>query len=233
MLSYSIRRVLGAIPTLLVIIGIAFFMMRAAPGGPFDQDRALPPQIEANILAKYNLDQPLYRQFTDYLFGILQGDFGPSIKVQDFTVSELIASSLPVTLQLGFTAMFMAVVIGTGFGAFAALKQNSGLDYAVMATAMTGITIPNFVMAPLLTLLFGVYLSWLPVGGWGGGALANKVLPITALALPQIAYIARLTRGSMIEVLHSNFIRTARAKGCCTPTSSARPGPRACRSTSP
>ena len=213
MLSYSIRRILGAIPTLLIIIAIAFFMMRAAPGGPFDQDRALPPQIEANILAKYNLDQPLYKQFTDYLFGILQGDFGPSIKVQDFTVSELIAASLPVTLQLGFTAMFLAVVIGTGFGAFAALKQNSGLDYAVMATAMTGITIPNFVMAPLLTLVFGVYLSWLPVGGWGGGAIANKILPITALALPQIAYIARLTRGSMIEVLHSNFIRTARAKG--------------------
>lgn len=216
MLSYSIRRILGAIPTLLIIVAIAFFMMRLAPGGPFDQDRALPPQIEANILAKYNLDQPLYKQFTDYLFGILQGDFGPSIKIQDFTVSELIAAGLPVTLQLGFTAMFLAVVIGTGFGAFAALKQNSGLDYGVMAAAMTGITIPNFVMAPLLTLVFGVYLNWLPVGGWGGGALANKVLPITALALPQIAYIARLTRGSMIEVLRSDFIRTARAQGLPT-----------------
>ena len=213
MLSYAVRRILGAIPTLLVIITIAFFMMRAAPGGPFDQDRALPPQIEANILAKYNLDQPLYRQYLDYIVDIVRGDFGPSIKVQDFTVTELIASSLPVTLQLGLLAMFFAVVIGTTLGALAALKQNSGIDYAVMATAMTGITIPNFVMAPLLTLVFGVYLSLLPVGGWGGGAVVNKILPITALALPQIAYIARLTRGSMIEVLRSNFIRTARAKG--------------------
>ena len=213
MLSYAIRRILGAIPTLLVIVSIAFFMMRLAPGGPFDQDRALPPAVEANILAKYNLDQPLYKQFLDYLGGILRGDFGPSIKIQDFTVTELIAISLPVTLQLGFLAMLSAVLIGTGLGTLAALRQNSGIDYAVMATAMTGITIPNFVMAPLLTLLFGVYLGLLPVGGWGGGSVANKILPITALALPQIAYIARLTRGSMIEVLRSNFIRTARAKG--------------------
>lgn len=217
MLSYTIRRLLGAIPTLLIIVSIAFFMMRVAPGGPFDQERALPPAIEANIAARYNLDKPLPVQFLIYLGNILQGDFGPSYKSRDFTVTELIASGFPVSMQLGGLAMLLAVVIGTTAGAAAALRQNSGFDYTVMAIAMTGITIPNFVMAPLLTLVLGVYMSiWLPalalpVGGWGD--LRHMVLPVVALCLPQVAYIARLTRGSMIEVLRSNYIRTARAKG--------------------
>ncbi len=217
MLSYTIRRLLGAIPTFFIIITIAFFMMRAAPGGPFDQERALPPAIEANIAARYNLDKPLPVQFLIYVGNVLQGDFGPSFKTRDFTVSELISSGFPVSLKLGGLAMLMAVLIGTTAGAIAALRQNSGFDHAVMAVAMTGITIPNFVMAPLLTLVLGVYMSvWmpalaLPVGGWG--ELRHMVLPVVALCLPQVAYIARLTRGSMIEVLRSNFIRTARAKG--------------------
>ena len=213
MLSYAIRRLVGAVPTLFIIITVAFFMMRVAPGGPFDVERALPPDIEKNILAAYNLDQPLVVQYWDYLVNVLQGDLGPSFKSKDFSVNELMALGFPVSLRLGGIAIALAIVLGTGLGTIAALKQNSGVDYAVMATAMTGIAVPNFVVAPLLTLVFGVYLNWLPVAGWGGGSFRNMLLPVIALALPQIAFIARLTRGSMIEVLRSNYVRTARAKG--------------------
>jgi oligopeptide transport system permease protein len=211
--AYVTRRILTSIPTLLVIVTVAFFMMRIAPGGPFDRERALPAEIEKNVLAAYNLDQPLLLQYRDYLWGALHGDFGPSFKYRDFSVAELLLTGFPVSLELGGLAVLLAITVGIGLGTVAALRQNSGLDHAVMATAMTGITIPNFVMAPLLTLIFGVYLSWLPVAGWNGGAPPNLILPVIALALPQIAYIARLTRGSMIEVLHANYIRTARAKG--------------------
>jgi len=213
MSGYLARRLLISVPTLLVIITIAFFMMRVAPGGPFDQERALPPEIERNMLAAYNLNAPLVVQYWDYLKGVVQGDFGPSFKYQDFTVAELLLSGFPASLRVGGTAIALAVVIGITLGTIAALRQNSGIDYAVMATAMTGITIPNFVMAPLLTLVLGVYLGLLPVAGWGGGAPRFLILPVIALALPQIAYIARLTRGSMIETLNANFVRTARAKG--------------------
>jgi oligopeptide transport system permease protein len=207
------RRLLTSIPTLLVIITIAFFMMRIAPGGPFDLERALPPEIERNVKAAYNLDAPLLVQYWDYLSGVLRGDFGPSFKYRDFTVRELLVTGFPASLRVGGLAILLAVLVGITLGTVAALRQNSALDYAVMATAMTGIAIPNFVMAPLLTLIFGVWLSWLPVAGWEGGAPRNLVLPVIALALPQIAYIARLTRGSMIETLHANYVRTARAKG--------------------
>ncbi len=213
MLAYAVRRLLSAIPTLLIIITIAFFMMRLAPGGPFDREKQLPPEIEANILRAYNLDKPVYEQYFDYLKNILKGDFGPSYKYLDFTVNDLILTGFPVSLRLGLYAILLAVVIGVSAGTIAALKQNSVFDYMVMGVAMTGIAIPNFVMAPLLALVFGVYLSMLPVAGWGGGALKYQVLPVLTLALPQIAYIARLTRGSMVEVMNSNFIRTARAKG--------------------
>ena len=211
--AYITRRILTSIPTLLVIVTVTFFMMRIAPGGPFDRERALPAEIEKNVLAAYDLDQPLVVQYGDYLLGVLQGDFGPSFKYRDFTVAELLSTGFPASLKVGGLAIVLAVVVGISLGTLAALRQNTGLDYAVMATAMTGITIPNFVMAPLLTLIFGVYLSWLPVAGWNGGAPRNLILPVIALALPQIAYIARLTRGSMIEVLHTNYVRTARAKG--------------------
>jgi oligopeptide transport system permease protein len=213
MSAYVTRRILTSIPTLLVIVTVAFFMMRIAPGGPFDRERALPAEIEKNVLAAYNLDQPLLLQYRDYLLGILHGDLGPSFKYRDFTVAELLWTGFPVSLEVGGLAIVLAVVLGITLGTLAALRQNTGVDYAVMATAMTGITIPNFVMAPLLTLIFGVYLSWLPVAGWNGGAPRNLILPVIALALPQIAYIARLTRGSMIEALHTNYVRTARAKG--------------------
>ena len=213
MTGYLVRRLLVSVPTLLVIVTVAFFMMRVAPGGPFDQERALPPQIEQNLQAAYDLDQPLIVQYLRYLGGVLQGDFGPSFKYRDFTVAELLWTGFPASLKVGGLAMLLAIGLGIGLGTLAALKQNSGADYAVMATAMTGITIPNFVMAPLLTLVFGVYLSWLPVAGWGGGDLPHLILPVIALALPQVAYIARLTRGSMIETLGANYVRTARAKG--------------------
>ncbi|MEO3434152.1 oligopeptide ABC transporter permease OppB [Inquilinus sp. CAU 1745] len=213
MLSYSVRRVLGAIPTLLIIITITFFMVRLAPGGPFSAERRVPPQIEENLRAAYNLDDPLILQYLNYLADVLRGDLGPSFKYLDFSVNQLIAQGFPVSMQLGGTAILLAVLIGTTLGSIAALKQNSSADFGVMSLAMVGITIPNFVVAPLLVMLFAVQLGWLPAGGWGSGAWEYKILPIVALTLPQVAYVARMTRASMIEVLRSNFIRTARAKG--------------------
>jgi oligopeptide transport system permease protein len=220
MLSYAIRRLLGAIPTLFIIITLTFFMMRIAPGGPFDSQRRLPPEIEQNVKAAYNLDKPVYQQYFIYLGKLAHGDLGPSYKNKDFSVNEMIADGLPVSARLGLSAMFLAVVIGLAMGTMAALRQNKASDYSVMFVAMIGITVPTFVMAPILTLVFGVYgvslLGYdisLPVGGWNGGALRNMILPVIVLALPQIAVIARLTRGSMVEVLHSNYVRTARAKG--------------------
>ena len=214
MLSYSLRRLLGAIPTLFLLIAFAFFMIRAAPGGPFSRERQLLPEIEANLNAAYHLDEPLYMQFGRYLGGLLRFDFGPSFQYRDYTVTELIQTGFPVSLKLGGAAMLVALVLGVAAGCIAALRQNRATDHGVMALAMTGISIPNFVMAPLLVLVFAVYLRWLPAAGLGGWR--TMVLPVTALALPQIAYLARLTRGSMIEVLRSNFIRTAKAQGLPT-----------------
>lgn len=213
MLSYSIKRFFGAWPTLLILITLAFFLIRAAPGGPFDTEKALPPEIQANLDKKYHLDESLIQQYLRYIVELVKGDFGPSFQYKDYSVNELIGAGFPVSLRLGGAAILLAFLIGTTLGTIAALRQNTSVDYSVMATAMTGISIPNFVMAPLLILVFAVYLRWLPAGGWGAGAVRNTVLPIIALSLPQIAYIARLMRGSMIEVLRSNFIRTARAKG--------------------
>lgn len=213
MFTYITKRLLAAIPTLLIIITIAFFMMRIAPGGPFDAERQLPPEIEANILKAYDLDKPLYQQYFLYVGNLLRFDFGPSYKFRDFSVTELILTGLPASMQIGGMAILIAALIGISLGTLAALYQNQKTDYAIMGVAMTGIAIPNFVVAPILSLVFGVYLSWLPVAGWGDGSARNLVLPVISLALPQIAYIARLTRGSMVEVLHSNYIRTARAKG--------------------
>jgi len=213
LLSYSIRRLLGAIPTLLILIALAFFMVRLAPGGPFDAERALLPEIEANLRAAYHLDEPLYQQFLRYLGGLLRGDFGPSFQYRDYTVTELIMAGFPVSLRLGGGAMILALLFGITAGSIAALRQNTRTDYSVMSISMTGISVPNFVMAPILILVFAVYLGWLPAGGLGEGSPKNLILPIISLALPQIAYISRLTRGSMIEVLRSDFIRTAKAQG--------------------
>lgn len=213
MLRYALTRFLGAIPTLLILITIAFFMIRAAPGGPFDAEKALPAEIEANLRAAYHLDEPLIRQFGRYVWNLARGDFGPSFQYKDYSVTELIAAGFPVSLRLGGSAMLLALLIGVTAGTIAALRQNSRTDHVVMAVSMTGISIPNFVMAPLLILLFAVMLGWLPAGGIGDGGLRHMLLPVISLALPQVAYISRLTRGSMIEVLRSNFVRTARAQG--------------------
>ena len=216
MLRYTLRRLLGAIPTLFLVIVLAFLLVHAAPGGPFDSERALPPEIEANIEAAYNLDEPLPRQFIRYVGGILRGDFGPSYSYRDYSVSELIGQSFPVSLRLGVFAMLLATVVGVSIGTVAALRQNTALDKLVMGFAMTGISIPVFVVAPLLVLLFAVKLQWLPASWTGGQGATRMLLPVIALALPQIAYVARLTRASLIDVLSSDFIRTARAQGLGT-----------------
>lgn len=213
MLRYAFKRLLGAIPTLLVLITLAFFMIRIAPGGPFDSEKSLPPEIEANLNAAYHLDEPLVQQYFRYLGNILQGDFGPSFQYREYSVNELIAQGFPVSLTIGGLAVLLALLVGGTLGIVAALRQNQPTDYTVMTVAMTGISIPNFVVAPLLILLFAVGLGWLPAGGWDGSGGAKLVLPVVSLALPQIAYIARLMRSSMIETLRQNYIRTARAKG--------------------
>lgn len=206
-------RLLGAIPTLLLVIVLAFLMVHAAPGGPFDDERVLPTDVAANIQAAYHLDEPLPQQFTRYMAGLLRGDLGPSYRYRDYTVSELIGSGFPISLQLGALAMALALLVGISSGTVAALKQGSMLDRVVMSFAMTGISIPVFVVAPVLVLLLAVKLQWLPAGWSGESGFAKFVLPVITLALPQIAYIARLTRASMIDVLGCDFIRTARSQG--------------------
>ena len=213
MLSHALKRLLAAVPTLLLLITLAFFLMRAAPGGPFDRERALPPQIEAALQTEYHLDQPLWRQYLHYLGGLTHGDLGPSFQYSGFSVSELIASGAPVSFKLGACAMVLAVLLGGLLGCLAALRRNSVFDRALMTLAMLGLSVPNYVVAPLLILLFAIVLGWLPAGGWSAHGSADAVLPVIALALPQIATIARLMRASMIETLGTNFIRTARAKG--------------------
>jgi oligopeptide transport system permease protein len=213
MLKFTIRRFLAAIPTLFVLIGLAFCLIRMAPGGPFDSERQLAPEIESNLRQAYHLDEPLLYQFGRYIGNLAHGDFGPSFQYRDFTVTELIRSGFPVSLRLGGLAMLLALFVGVLAGTAAATRQNRATDYLVMTTAMTGISIPNFVLAPIMILIFAIYLDWLPAGGLGDGGMSHLVLPVIALALPQIAYIARLTRGSMIEVLRSQYIRTARAQG--------------------
>ena len=212
-IRFALFRLLAAIPTLLLVIVIAFTMVRIAPGGPFDEDRALPPAVEANIAAAYHLDEPLPRQFWRYLSGLLQGDLGPSFRYRDYRVSELIAAALPASLTLGVLAILLATAIGISCGVAAALARGRRRDKLLSVLAMTGISVPVFVFAPLLVLLFAVYGGLLPAGWTGDSGPARYVLPVVALALPQIAYIMRLTRSSMIEVLGSDFIRTARAQG--------------------
>jgi oligopeptide transport system permease protein len=213
MLRYVLRRLLTAIPTLLVIVTISFFLIRLAPGGPFNQERGLNPVIVGNLNRVFGLDKPLWQQYLTYLGNLLRGDFGPSYNLPDFTVADLFRTGLPVSLQLGSMALLLALVIGSALGVWAALNQNKGTDYAVVATATAGSTIPTFVMAPLFQLFFALTLKWVPVGGWGDGAFVNKIGPVLTLMLPQLAIVARLMRGSMIESLRAHHIRTAKAMG--------------------
>jgi oligopeptide transport system permease protein len=213
MLRYALTRVVGAIPTLLLVVLVAFMMVRAAPGGPFDTERVLPSDIAANIERAYHLDEPLPQQFRRYLSGVLQGDLGPSFRYSDYTVTELIAAALPVSVRLGAMAMLIALVVGIAAGLLAALRRDTLTDRLVSGIAMTGVSVPVIVIGPILVLVFAVQLGWLPAGWSGSSGSTRWLLPVIALALPQIAFIARITRSSMIEALESEFIRTARAQG--------------------
>jgi ABC-type dipeptide/oligopeptide/nickel transport systems, permease components len=201
MLKFILRRLLEAIPTLFILITISFFMMRLAPGSPFTGERTLSPEVMANIEAKYHLNDPIGKQYVSYLVQLAHGDFGPSFKYKDYSVNYLVGHAFPVSAKLGLAAFFLAVVLGVTAGVIAALKQNSLWDYAVMGVAMTGVVIPSFVVAPLLVLVFAITLRWLPGGGWNGGQWNYMLLPMVALSLAYIASIARITRGSMIEVM--------------------------------
>jgi oligopeptide transport system permease protein len=213
MLGFAIRRVATLVPTLFVIITLSFLIIRLAPGGPFDEEQTLSPAIRANLDAAYGLDQPIMTQYGRYLLRLAHGDFGPSFKFRDTSVGELIAQGLPVSLTLGACAIFLAILGGVPLGTIAALRRNTAVDHSVRALAAVGIALPSFVVGPVLALVFGLYLHWLPVAGWARDEPRYLLLPIITLALPVMAYVARLTRVSFLEVMRANYIRTARAKG--------------------
>jgi len=213
MLAYSVRRLLGILPTLFVIITVSFFIVRLAPGGPFDQEQTLPPQIRANLDRAYGLDQPLGMQYLHYLERLAHGDLGPSFKLRDFSVSELIADGFPVSATLGISALLLAILLGIPLGVAGALWRDRGADTGITAFVTLAVALPSFVTGPLLALLFGLQLHWLPVAGWEDGAPRYLILPVLTLGLPVAAYVTRLMRGSLLEVLRANHIRTARARG--------------------
>lgn len=213
MLGYVLRRFATMIPVLFIAVTACFFILRLAPGGPFDGERPLPPAILANLAAHYNLDKPLIQQYAIYLGNVLRGDLGPSFVSEDFSVAEQIAIGLPYTMVLGGLAFVVAILVGVAAGVFGALWQNRLPDYLTAAIILIGLILPNFLIAPILQLVFGVQLAWLPVGGWGDGSWSYLVLPVIVLAWSHAARISRLMRGSMIEVMNANFIRTAKAKG--------------------
>ena len=213
MLRYLLRRLPGGLGTLLVIATLAFAMLHSVPGGPFDSEKPMLPEIREAMLAKYHLDEPLWRQYLRYLSDLAHGDLGPSFQYRGTTVNEIIAQGFPVDITIGLSALLIALLAGSAIGLYAALYHNSRRDHALMALAVVGISVPLFVIAPILILVFAIELRWLPPGGWVSGSLPHLVLPALALALPYTAYIARLMRASTLEVLASPFIRTARAKG--------------------
>jgi len=210
-LGYILRRVTGFFPVLFVIVSLSFFMMRLAPGGPFDQERALPEQVRANIEARYHLDEPLWRQYLRYLGDVAQGDLGPSFRYPDRSVNELLNLGFPVSLTLGLCALGVALTLGGTAGVLAGLRRNGLVDYLTMSFALGGVSVPNFVLGPILMLIFALGLGWLPVAGWG--SWRHLILPSITLGTFYADYIARLTRAGMLEVIGQDFIRTARAKG--------------------
>ena len=214
MLSYIAKRLAIAVPTLLLLIIISFLLMHAAPGGPFTQEREIPAAVLANLEAKYGLDQPLWKQMGSYVWGVVtEFDFGPSFIYKDRTVNEIIAQGFPVTLTYGSISFALAVIVGVALGVAAAIRHNSWLDYLAVGISIGAQVLPNFVMAPILVLVFTLWLRWLPGGGWEGGQWEYMIMPVIALSTSFMASIARITRSSMLEVLNSNHIRTARAKG--------------------
>jgi oligopeptide transport system permease protein len=216
MWSYTLRRLLATIPTLLAVITATYFLVHAAPGGPFDQERQVSAAVLANLQAKYHLDVPPWQQYLYYLGNLLHGDLGASFRYADWSVNDLVAAALPVSLSIGGTSLVISFVVGVAIGIVAALRQNSAADYAVMVVGNLGSVVPSFVIGPVLILVFALWLHWLPAGGWQDFAPQFMALPIALLTLINVATIARVMRGSLIEVLHSNFIRTARAKGLPT-----------------
>ncbi|NRF27339.1 oligopeptide ABC transporter permease OppB [Vibrio coralliilyticus] len=216
MLLYILRRCLIAIPTLLFITLVSFWLMHIAPGGPFDMERPMPEVVRANIEAKFHLNEPFLVQFFIYITNFLQGDLGPSFVYQDFTVTQLVAQSWPVSAILGVISFCISVPLGMLLGTIAALNRNGKVDYLLMSLSMTGVVIPAFVLAPVLVTIFSIQLGWLPAGGWEGGELSFLILPVLSLAIGSVASIARVMRGAMIETLNQPYIRTAKAKGLST-----------------
>lgn len=214
MISFIVRRLAVAIPTLLILVILSFVLMYSAPGGPFNSERPLPPEVLANIQAKYGLDQPFWKQILNYVTGVVtQFDFGPSFQYKNRDVNDIIAQGFPVTLTYGFWSFVFAVTFGVSLGVAAAVRHNTWLDYLAVGVSIGAQVLPNFVMAPILILVFTLWLGWLPGGGWNGGQWENIILPVVALSTSYMASIARITRSSMLEVLNANFIRTAKAKG--------------------
>ncbi len=215
MTKFIIRRFIGLIPTLFVIITMSFFIIRVAPGGPFDKEKRLPPEILKNIEKKYHLDEPLIKQYGRYLLDMVRGDLGPSFSYPDHDVNFFIFNSLPKSLLLGCMALGLSVILGIGAGMISALRQNSWADYTSMSIAVFGITVPNFVVGPVLMYFLALKLGWLPTSGWitGRYGWVTIIMPLITLTLPYFAYMARLSRASILEVLRSDYVRTARAKG--------------------
>ena len=213
MWSYTLRRLLTAVPTLLAVISVCYFLLHATPGGPFDTERQVSAAVLANLQAKYHLDLPVWQQYLLYLKSLLQGDLGASFRYADWSVNDLVAQALPVSLAIGGISMLLSIVIGVGFGIVAALRKNSMVDYLVMFAGNIGSAFPSFVLGPVLILVFALSLGWLPAGGWNDFELRFMVLPVALLTFINVSTIGRMMRGSLIEVMHSDFIRTARAKG--------------------
>lgn len=211
-MRFFVGRLLQSIPVIFIVITATFFLVRAAPGGPFDAEKTLSPEVIERLNERYNLDAPMYEQYFDYLGHLVQGDFGPSFRYTNRTVTEMIYAGLPITFELAIYAIMIALVIGISAGMLAAIKPNSAQDYIPMSLAMTGICMPSFLLGPLLVLVFGIWLQWLPVSGWGYSP-GDKILPAITLGSTYAAYIARLTRGGMLEILSQDYIRTAKAKG--------------------
>ncbi len=207
-----LRRLLVSIPVLLIVITATFFLIRIAPGGPFDSEKVVSPEILKNLNDAYRLNDPVYVQYLDYLKNVIRGDFGPSFRFPNRSVTEMIVTGLPVTFELGVYALLAAVLFGVASGTIAAMRPNTLCDYIPMSFSMAGICLPSFLLGPVLVLVFALWLDWLPVSGWGDAA-GDKVLPSLSLGAAYAAYIARLSRGGMLEVLSMDFIRTARAKG--------------------
>lgn len=214
MFPFILKRLAVAIPTMLVLIVVSFILMKLAPGSPFNSERAVPEAVMRNILARYGLDKPEWQQLLEYIYNVVfRFDFGPSFVYRDRTVNEIIAQGLPITVRYGFFAFVIAATLGIALGVVAAIRQNSWIDYLAVGISIGSQVVPNFVLAPLLVLVFTLWLGWLPGGGWNGGQWNYVVMPVIALSTSYLANIARITRSSMLEVLNSNFIRTARAKG--------------------